>query len=169
MTSQLKNSLSDSVRKVASLCLCGINSIQNTVLVCRGGVLGQGYLCVALFTYLTNKLSRIKRLQVPGRSDRRIFFSRVTFLCLLLFGVHSTPVLLQWHIKDPGYSAKSAGGRLQLNTHTLLTQRSQSGLSMSLSRHSLGTCLETSSRATCQGTLSHSHLSFLSHCELIRA
>ena len=28
------------------------------------------------------------------------------------FGIRSTPV------KDPGHSAKSAGGRLQLNTHT---------------------------------------------------
>ena len=29
----------------------------------------------------------------------------------------SIPVLPQQHIKDPGHSAKSAGGRLQLNTH----------------------------------------------------
>ena len=29
----------------------------------------------------------------------------------------STPVLPQWNVKDPGQSAKSAGGRLQLNTH----------------------------------------------------
>ena len=27
-------------------------------------------------------------------------------------------MLLQQHVKDPGHSAKSAGGRLQLNTHT---------------------------------------------------
>ena len=33
------------------------------------------------------------------------------------FGICSSPVLPQWHIKDPGHSAKSAGGRLQLNTH----------------------------------------------------
>ena len=38
------------------------------------------------------------------------------------------PVLLQWHVKDPGHSAKSADGRLHLNTHTSLTQRSRSGL-----------------------------------------
>ena len=31
----------------------------------------------------------------------RIFFSRVNFVCWLLFGVHSTPVLPQWHIKGP--------------------------------------------------------------------
>ena len=53
-----------------------------------------------------------------SRSGGRIFFSRVNFVCWLLFGVRSTPVLPQWHTKDPGHSAKSAGGRLHLNTHT---------------------------------------------------
>ena len=33
------------------------------------------------------------------------------------FGIRSTPVLPQQQVKDPGHSAKSAGGRLQLNTH----------------------------------------------------
>ena len=31
------------------------------------------------------------------------------------------PVLLQWHKKDPGHFAKSAGGRFHLNTHAPLT------------------------------------------------
>ena len=57
----------------------------------------------------------------PGRSGRRIFFSRVNFVCWLLFDVRSTPVLPQWHVKGPGHSAKSAGGTLHLNTHTPLT------------------------------------------------
>ena len=48
-------------------------------------------------------------------------------------------VLPQWHVKDPCHSAKSAGGRLHLNMHTPLTQRSWSGLTMLLSRHSVGT------------------------------
>ena len=39
------------------------------------------------------------------------------FSVLTHFGIRSTPVLLQQHVKDPGHSAKSAGGRLQLNTH----------------------------------------------------
>ena len=47
-------------------------------------------------------------------------------------------VLLQWQVKDPSHSAKSAGGRLHLNTLTPLTQQSQSELTM-LSRHSIGT------------------------------
>ena len=79
------------------------------------------------------------------------------------------PVLLQWHVKDPGHSAKSAGGRLHLNTHTPLTQQIQSGLSMPLSRHSVGTNQETSSYASRHGTLGHSHLSSLSHYGLILA
>ena len=57
----------------------------------------------------------------PRRSGERIFFFRVKFVCWLLFSVHSTPVLPKWHIKDPGNSAKSAGGRLPLNTHAPLT------------------------------------------------
>ena len=67
------------------------------------------------------------------------FSSPELTLCADLFGVRSTPVLPQWHVKDPGHSAKSAGGRLHLNTHTPLTQRSGSGLNMPLPRHSVGT------------------------------
>ena len=39
-------------------------------------------------------------------------------------------MLPQWHAKDPGHSAKNAGGRLALNTHTPLTQRRRRGLTM---------------------------------------
>ena len=53
------------------------------------------------------------------------------------YSVSVPPMLPQWHAKDPGQSAKSAGCRLHLNTHIPLTQRSQSGLSMLLSRHSM--------------------------------
>ena len=105
----------------------------------------------------------------PGRSGGRIFFSRVNFVCWLLFDVRSTPVLPQWHVKGPGHCAKSEDGRLYLNTHTPVTQRSQSGLTMPLSRHSVGTYPETSSHATCRETFSHSRLGPLSHCGLILA
>ena len=54
--------------------------------------------------------------------------------------------------KNLGHSAKSAGGRLHLNMHIPLNQQSRSGLTMPLSRHSVGTYMETSSHATCQGT-----------------
>ena len=40
---------------------------------------------------------------------------------------------------------------------------------MLLSCHNVGTYQETSSRATCYGTFSHSRLSSLSHCGLIMA
>ena len=39
-------------------------------------------------------------------------------LCVDLFGVRSTPVLSQWHVKDPGHSAKNSDGRSHLSTHT---------------------------------------------------
>ena len=86
----------------------------------------------------------------------------------LLLGVCSTPMLLQWHVKDPGHSAESASGRLHANMLTL-TQRSRSGLTMPLSRHSVGTSLETGAHTTCQGMLGHSRLSLLCHCGLILA
>ena len=89
----------------------------------------------------------------PSRSRGRIFFSRVNFVCWLLFGVCSIPMLPQWHVKDPSHSAKSAGGRLHLNMHKPLTKRSQSGLTMPLSRHIVGTYPETSSHATCWGNI----------------
>ena len=102
------------------------------------------------------------------REKGKIFF-RVNFVGWFVLGVHSTPVLPQWHVKDPSHSAKSAGDRLHLNMHTPLTQRSQSGLTMPLSRHSVGTYPETSSHTTCHWTFSHSHLSLLSHCGLLLA
>ena len=39
--------------------------------------------------------------------------SHLSVLTLISVSVPS-PVLAQWHVKDPGHSAKSAGGRLQL-------------------------------------------------------
>ena len=43
-------------------------------------------------------------------------------------------MLPKWNVKDPGHSAKSAGGRLHLNMHTPLTHRVRSGLTMTLFR-----------------------------------
>ena len=62
----------------------------------------------------------IERLQVWNPAGVAGEFSSVwsTSCADSYFGVHSTPVLPQWHIKDPGHSAKCAGGRLQLNMHT---------------------------------------------------
>ena len=74
----------------------------------------------------------------PDRRGGRIFFFGVNFPCWPLFGIRSTFVLPQWHVKDPGPFAKSAGSRLHLNTYTPLTQRSGSELTI-LSSHSVGT------------------------------
>ena len=108
-----------------------------------------------------------------GRWENFLLRSQLCVLtliqCWLLFSVHSTPVLLQWYAKDPSLSAKRTGVRLHLIMHTPLTQQSQSGLIMPLCRHSVVTYQETSSHATCQGTLGHSHLSSLSQCGLILA
>ena len=58
------------------------------------------------------KSKDIKTYVFLVRSSERIFFSRVNVQCCLLFGVRSNPMLPQWPVKDPGHSAKSAGGRL---------------------------------------------------------
>ena len=91
------------------------------------------------------------RVQTPAGVVGEFSSPDLTFCADSLFSVGSTPVLLQWHIKDPGHSAKSAGGRFHLNTHTPLTQQVKSGLTMPLSRHSVETYQEMSSHATCQG------------------
>ena len=128
----------------------------------------------------------------PDRSGGRMFFSKVNFVCYysVLINEHAvaawpyprstslhrhhhrafqTPMSPQWHVNKPSRFAKIAGGMLHLNTHTPLTQRSRSGLTVPLSRHSVGTYPETSSHATCQGTFGHGRLSSLSHCDLILA
>ena len=102
----------------------------------------------------------------PSRSSRRIFFSRVNFVCWLIRCPFRPCVTAVAH-KRPCSPARSAGGRLHLNMQAPLTQQSWSGLTMPPSRHSVGTYQETSSHATHQGTLSHSCLSSLSHCGLI--
>ena len=54
----------------------------------------------------------------PCRNGGRIFFSRVDFLCWLLLQYLFHPCFTAVACKRTGHSAKSAGGRLQLNTHT---------------------------------------------------
>ena len=112
------------------------------------------------------------RVRIPAGSAGEIS-SQESSLCADSYSVSvpppTPPVLPQWHVKDPGHSAKSAVGRLHLNMHTPLTQRSRSGLTMPLSRYSVESYSEMSSHATRQGTLGHSCLSSLSHCGLILA
>ena len=109
------------------------------------------------------------RVVIPAGAEGEVSCPEST-LCADSYWVSvQSPVLQQWHVKDPGHSAKSAGGRLHKNMHTPLTKGSRSGLTMPLSRQSVGIYQETSSHATRQRTLRHSRLSSLSHCGLIRA
>ena len=110
------------------------------------------------------------RVRVPTGAERK-FSSPKSTLCADSYSVcvRSTPVVTQWHVKDPGHSAKSAGGRLHLNIHTPFIHRSRSGLTMPLPRQSVEIYQETSSHATRQGAHGHSRLSSLSYCGLILA
>ena len=65
------------------------------------------------------------RVQVMAGAAGEFSFPELTFCTIIRCPFH--PVLLQWHIKDSSYSAKSANGRLHLNTHTPMTQQSRIG------------------------------------------
>ena len=48
------------------------------------------------------------------------FFSpQSTFFADSYFGIRSTSVLPQLHVKDPGHPAKGAGGRLRIAKHDM--------------------------------------------------
>ena len=110
-----------------------------------------------------------KGCEFESRQERRNnFLLQGYFLCWLLFGVHSASVLPRWYVRDTDHSAKSAGGRLHLNTHTFWTQWNRSELTM-LSSHSMGTYQGNELTRNSSGTLGYSCLSSLSHCWLILA
>ena len=77
------------------------------------------------------------RVRIPAGVAGELSSPELT-LCGGSFAVRSTPVLPQWHVKYPGHSAESAGGRLHLDTHIPFNQRSRRGLTMPLCRHSAG-------------------------------
>ena len=59
----------------------------------------------------------IERSQVQIPSGV-VFSSQWSTFCVgSYFSTPSTPILSQWHVKDPGHSSKSAGGRFRLNRH----------------------------------------------------
>ena len=67
---------------------------------------------------MKNLLDPTWSLWTPRPTPTPILSSSGSAFCAdSYFGVRSTPVLPQQHVKDYGHSAKSAGGRLQLNTH----------------------------------------------------
>ena len=81
------------------------NACQN---FCRGKIMFVARAGIALVLECRTRDRKVPGSS-PGRSGGRTFFSSVHFLCWLIS---------QWHVNDPGHSAKSAGGRLQLNTQT---------------------------------------------------
>ena len=72
-----------------------------------------------------------------GRSGGRIFFSRVNFLVLTLIRCPSCLRVTAVARKRPRSFCQRAGGRLHINTHTPLSNRSRSALTMPLSRQSV--------------------------------
>ena len=57
-------------------------------------------------------------VRIPAGAVREFSsYGQSTFCADSYFGIRSTHVLTKQDVKDPGHSAKSAGGRLQLNTH----------------------------------------------------
>ena len=105
-----------------------------------------------------------KGCEFEFRQERRENFLRQSQLCVLtLIWCPFHPCVTAVIRKRPRSFCKSASGRLHLNMHTPLTQRSRSGLTMPLSRRSVGTYPETSSHATYQETLGHSCLSLLTY------
>ena len=98
-----------------------------------------------------------------GKGGERIFFSRVNFFCRLLCCVCSSPVLPQWHVKDAGQSARIEGGKFQISMR-IRTWENKVRLGWLCCTNLVW---ETSSHATRQETLVHSHLSSLSRCGLI--
>ena len=58
------------------------------------------------------------RVRVPAGAEGEFSSPWSTFCADSYFGIRSTPVLPQEHVKDPGHSVKNAGGRLQLTMHT---------------------------------------------------
>ena len=57
------------------------------------------------------------RVRIPAGATGEFSSPWSTFCADSYFGIRSTLALPQEHVKDPGHSAKSAGSRLQLNTH----------------------------------------------------
>ena len=92
------------------LCVCSI--VFYNIYVCS---------CESLLT--TTLDSKLKGCEFKSQQEWQENFLLQSQLCVLtLIQCQFHPMLPQWHIKDPGHSAKSAGGRLHQNTHTALMQ-----------------------------------------------
>ena len=111
-----------------------------------------------------------KGCEFEARQERRENFLLQSQLCVLtLIWCPFQPRVTAVARKRPRSFCKKCRWQVTRKHAYTLTQRIRSGLTMPLSRHSVRTYQEMSSHATRQGTLSHSHLSSLSHCGLILA
>ena len=119
---------------------------SHTKCICRfGKFLRRELLIAARFNefHITKLVGRapdlwLKCCELESRQEQQEnFLLKLNLRADSYFGVRSIPALLQWHVKDPGHSAISAGGMLHLNTHTPLSQQSRIRLTMLLSRHSV--------------------------------
>ena len=87
----------------------------------------------------------------PGLSGGRIFFSsRLSVLTLIRCPFHPRVTIVAR--KRPRPFCQKCRWQVTPKYAYTLDQRSRSGLTMLMCRHSVGTYPETSSRATCQGT-----------------
>ena len=78
------------------------------------------------------------RVRIPaGAAGEFLLQSQLFVLTLIRCPFH--PRVTAVARKNPSNAAKSAGGRLHLNTHTPLTQRIRSGLTMPRSGHTVRT------------------------------
>ena len=89
------------------------------------------------------------RVRIPAGAEGEFSSTESTLCAGSIFGVLSTPVLPQKHIKDPGHSAKKCRWQVTPKNAYILDPKMLSGLIMFLSRHSAGTYPEMSSHATC--------------------
>ena len=105
----------------------------------------------------------------PGKKwwENFLLRSQLCVLTVILCPFHPHVTIVA--CKKPQSFCQKCRWQVTPNMHTSSTQRSQSGPTMTLSRHSVGTHQETSSHATRQGIFGHSCLSSLSHCGLILA
>ena len=78
----------------------------------------------------------------PPARPRCVLIDTVSHSVLLIF--RTTPVLPEWHVKDPGHSIKSTGGRLHLNNAYTLNPSKPEWADYAVFQHSVGTYQETS-------------------------
>ena len=114
--------------------------------------------------------SRLKGCEFESRQERRENFLLQSQLCVLtLIWCPFHPCVTAVACKRPQSFCQKCRWQVTPKHAYTLDPTNWSGLTMSLSRNSVGTYQETSSHAIHRGTLGHSRLSSLSHCGLILA